>query len=290
MEAVSVVVPIMGQLADTKSFWGLLKMVTVDPYELVVIQNGEDDAEEFIRHYLKPKRLKFVEHGNAGGLIGALNRGIEESSGEIIAFIHNDLFIYEVGWNRRVEEFFTAFKEQTYAPTLPGNPALVGFFGAQGTAANGGRYDSWGAMLEAEIHGSRLTKLYQPASQLDGISLVGTKKFFEEAGGFDTGYLFHHFYDRDICLTALSLGYDVAILNVPCHHWNGITANRSEYAEWVNRHMSVAEGGDLMTHTLNQERFNAKWGEVLSVYVEDDFTFRSSPPFKGDAIRGYKCQ
>ena len=114
-------------------------------------------------------------------------------------------------------------------------------------------------------------------------------EMLKKAGGIDQRYHYHHSYDRELSLLSLANGYKNIVLNVKCHHISGLTANRSEYQEWISKHVKENKGdvsADKWTHDHNSELFRDKWHGVLPVYVNDDFTFRTkgSWDFKGDEI------
>ena len=100
----------------------------------------------------------------------------------------------------------------------------------------------------------------------------------KKAGGFDQRYFYHHLYDRDASLESLRHGYKNIVVDIPCHHMSGLTANRSEYQNWVKDQLKDKLGkddsGDKYTHDKNTILFQEKWKGALPLYIEDDFSFR----------------
>lgn len=107
--------------------------------------------------------------GNYRGFVEALHFA-EAMNQEIVAVLHSDFYIWERGWDRRVEEAFSG------DPLL----GLVGFAASHqvdgsggrglGTVTNyQGRAPRWSS--KAEVHGRRFTG-FMAAAQVDGCSMV----------------------------------------------------------------------------------------------------------------------
>jgi len=114
-------------------------------------------------------------------------------------------------------------------------------------------------------------------------------EMLKKSKGFDQGYYYHHLYDRDASLESLRRGYKNIVVNIPCHHLCGVTANRAEYQTWIDKktgHQGYT--GDKWTHETNSDIFQKKWEKVLPLYVRDDFTFKegyeSIWSYKGNQI------
>ena len=119
--------------------------------------------------------------------------------------------------------------------------------------------------------------------------MIFNMKMLKEGNGFDQRYHYHHIYDRDISLESLRRGYKNIVVNIPCHHLCGLTANHAGYQTWIDEKTGKTNfTGDKWTHDENSRLFTEKWENALSLYVEDDFSFRKSKEgmwdFKGDAI------
>jgi len=295
MLSLTLAIPFFNQLHDAKGPLGLLKYNTSKTTEWMIIDNGSTDpVEEFMRKYLKPKRLNYIRNQENLGLVKTYQQIYENCQTDILAILHNDVFVYEKNWDKRV---ISKFEE---IPDLGG----IGFFGAQGCGPIGervqkvqhsGQMSGLSNMLEAEVHGLRMTEEYKPAAIFDGFAMIFRMEMLKKAGGIDQRYHYHHIYDRDIPLTSLSLGYKNIILNVPCHHWSGMTANRPEYQNWIAQKLARPVGkADKWTHDTNSHLFAAKWKDCLPLYVNDDFSFRTEPylnhQFKGDAIQKLRHQ
>ena len=281
-------VPFFNQLHDVKGILGLLKFVTSPEVTWLIIDNGSSDPiEDFFRHTLRPKRLNFIRNPKNVGMVETYNQIFAATDTDVVAVLHNDVYIYEKSWDRRVAGLF-----QTRDSL-----GALGFFGAQGVGTIGeriqdpevpGQMAGLSNLMEASQHGIRLREPFRPVAILDGFAMVFRRTMLQKAGGLDTRYRYHHLYDRDLPLTSLALGYHNLVVNVPCHHQSGVTANRPEYQAWIDKQLNKPSGGDDWTHRQNSKLFYEKWHSVLPLYVEADGSYRKGRlgqwDFKGDAI------
>jgi GT2 family glycosyltransferase len=281
-------IPFFNQLNDVKGIMGLLKFVTSENVEWLIIDNGSTDpVESFFRDVLRPKRLNYVRNPENVGMVATYNQIFSLVETDSVAILHNDVFVYEKNWDQRVLKIFDKDSKLGSA----------GFFGAQGCGPIGeriqdpqfpGQMAGVSSMLEAESHGRRLSTATHPAAILDGFAMIFRMELIRGIGGLDRRYLYHHLYDRDLPLSVLAAGYRNAVISIPCHHQSGVTANRHEYQAWIDRQLNKKSGGDAWTHEENSRLFAKKWAGVLPVYIEDDYSFRTGArgrwQFKGDSI------
>ena len=292
----SIVIPVMDQLHDTKGIIALLKNITSSDPEYVFIDNsGHDNYEEFIYKYLKPKKVRYIKNEENKGVLSSLQQGYEASSGDIITFLHNDVFIYEQDWDRKIVEIMEEDKEI----------GLISAFGSSGVGPMGERIQAvrpglapgFSSMLEANIHGEKIPygdKKY--IACIDGFFMSIRKDLLKKTGGFDVNtYSWHHFYDRDIALESIRHGYKNLAYGLNCHHWCGKTASQPDYQEQVKKEYGSGKyqhtnehSGDKAIHDDNMERFKNKWGEVLPIYVDPITGLLLQNEYKGDIIIGYE--
>lgn len=267
----SIIVPVLDRLAQTRHIVALLCHMTMGDYELVVVDNGSaPDTRAYYDRFIAPlvPHYRYLRNDANQGVFAALQQGYAASRGEVLAFLHNDLYMYEPGWNQRVLRLFAA------DPGL----GVAGFFGCRGVNAAGYRFDCISGMLEAETrYGARRPRGEREAvAVLDGYALICRRAMLDRAGGIDQGYRYHHWYDYDICLTALANGFHNVVLDVPCAHPGTITSSGPGYRAWVNRVMHSA-AGDHDLQALNYKRFRKKWMHWLPIYVQPDFRLTRTP-------------
>jgi GT2 family glycosyltransferase len=251
----------MDQIEDTKGQWGChVQNILSKETELVVINNGSTDGTvEFLNRFVFPyfPDHKIVTNPENIGVVASMQQAITESKGDVIAILHNDLYVLQEGWDSIVKYYF----EQS--PKL----GLAGFLGAQGIHQNGGRMNTVSNLLEAEIHGMRISEPML-VSHFDGMALIGRREMFEKVGGFDQNYIYHHFYDRDISLASHYAGYDNLLIPVFSHHRSGVTANRAQYQTWIDGKMGT-QGftGDKASYDASERYFFTKWAGKLPVMI-----------------------
>jgi GT2 family glycosyltransferase len=281
-------IPFLNQLNDAKAPLATFRHNTSEDTEWLIIDNGSTDPiEDFILKFIKPKRMNFIRNESNVGLVKSYQQAYENCTTEFLAITHNDVFVFEKDWDKRVVKLFEEM------PDLGG----VGFFGSAGCGPVGeriqdvkysGQMAGLSNMLEAEVHGMRLDKEWEYVSIFDGFMMIFRMEMLKKVGGFDQRYKYHHIYDRDASLESLRQGYKNIVVNVPCHHLSGLTANRSDYQDWIKK-LQGREDGDMFTHDENSKIFREKFDSVLPLYVESDGTFRTGTQgqwnFKGDAIK-----
>jgi hypothetical protein len=233
--------------------------------------------------------MNFIRNDENVGMIETMQQAYKNCEADVLVVIHNDVFVFEKDWDKRILSYFEEM------PDL----GAFSFFGAQGCGPVGERIQDvpmqgmmagYSNMLEAEIHGVRMNEPWRAVSIFDGLCMGFKMDMLRKGKGFDMRYKYHHIYDRDIALESLKRGYKNIVVNVPCHHLSGLTANRSDYQNWVNQKTGMlgAGSGDKFIHDDNSKVFAEKWKEVLPLYVETDFSYRTGQQgqwgFKGDAI------
>lgn len=207
--------------------------------EFIIIDNGSTQAireDDFLG-------ATVVRNEKNIGVYPTFKQGFEVAKGDIVAFFHSDLVIYEKGWNNRVIQ---AFKE---------NPALglLGFVGSNEIDLNGGRGGgtmsnfqgntitdgarSWTGS-PAHAHGKTITQFFRGAV-VDGCAMIIHRSAWERIG-YRENFPPHHFYDRLISTQMLEAGYWVGVLGIACDHISGQTVNQEQgYAdmgeEWIEK-------------------------------------------------------
>ena len=288
MSKLTLAIPCRNQINDTKGILALMRHNTSEDTEFMIIDNGSTEPlEDFCIRYLRPKKMNFIRNEDNLGMIPTMQQIYDNCTTEYVAVVHNDVYIYEKDWDQHIIRLFDSL------PKVGG----IGLFGAQGCGPVGeriqdveysGQMAGMSNMLEAEIHGMRLKQEYRAAAIFDGFFMAFRKTALPK--GFDQRYMFHHIYDRDASLEVLRNGFDNIVANIPCHHIGGITANRADYQEWIDKKIGMMDyKADKFTHDHNSEIFKKKWESVLPLYVNNDFSFRTGDQqqwkYKGDDIR-----
>src|SRR3989304_9118532 len=172
MKTLTVLIPVMNNLRFAMPFFGNLKYLTSEDVEYLVIDNGSTDPiEQYVRNYIKPKKLNFIRFEENQGLMETNKLAYEQCQTDLLMLLHTDCFIFEKDWDKRVRGYFDEI------PKL----GIAGFFGAQGCMPNGGRLQDveragqmsgLSNMLEADIHGIKLKQPWRACAIYDSFSMI----------------------------------------------------------------------------------------------------------------------
>lgn len=139
----------------------------------------------------------------------------------VIAFLHDDLVIYEQYWDNRVLQEFAD-------PSV----GVVGFGGALGHGRpelytvpyylpNLARQNFMSNMRDAEKHGTRFRGEREVAI-CDGFALFVRRTVLERAGGWPVGKPYGYFmYSEWLCCEARRQGSRIRLVGVDCEHLGG---------------------------------------------------------------------
>ena len=256
----------------------------------LLIDNGGPASQYpalFDRGFLDPNRWSYHANDSNIGLVASCQQAYNFALGmdaDILVLTHNDVWLYpemsmqtdnydeDIGiaatpWDESIDFLFNNGDAYCIAGIDRGNReyanlGVIGLFGSKGCGREGHRLDTFGSLIEIAGHGRKMTEWIEPAVCLDGFFLACSMKMLREAGGFDQRYEWHHVYDYDISLTSIELGYRNAVINIPCHHLSGLTANNAAFA---------TSGPDV--HTANYERWKAKWSAKLGLTVNENWEY-----------------
>ena len=106
MPKVSIVVPCFNQAQYLPEALDSVLLQTYPEWECIIVNDGSpDNTEEVASEWCKKdSRIKYLKKGN-GGLSSARNRGIRESSGELILPLDADDLIAEIYLEKAVKHF-----------------------------------------------------------------------------------------------------------------------------------------------------------------------------------------
>lgn len=182
-------------------------------------------------------------------LFTAYNQGVDQSQGEGLCFLHEDLCFHTQDWGVRLMEHLSD-------PTC-------GFVGVSGGSlmprvpASWSAYDTISYLIQSKQEGKGQAFLtnghfnshhYQEAVALDGLFLAVRKPLFTQVRFDEATFHGFHGYDIDICLQAHVLGYRNRVINnILIEHFSKGTPNR----QWVE----------------NSRLLNNKWRSSLPLYT-----------------------
>lgn len=267
----SVVIPVMNQHPMFRAMFKQLVDASGPDVEFVVIDNGSDEilSKEgpFIFGQLKVgQSIHFVRNYKSIGVYPTFQQGMKSTSGDIVAFFHSDLIVWEKEWDKRVIQQFEL------TPPL----GLLGFIGSNEIDSNGGRgggttsqfmgktlvddflkndesgihtHDfqshSWSGS-PASAHG-KTNSGYTRGAVVDGCAMILRRSAWD-AIGVKADFPLHHFYDRLISCQMLEKGYHVGILGIACDHISGQTVNQEPAYDGIAREWCEAHGLGMEGH------------------------------------------
>lgn len=188
----------------------LPQLLAVTRASVVLLDNGSEPALDFEGVHIH-RVMQNVGNYKAFE-VGLGIAGIWDDT--VVAFLHSDLFVYDDGWDNRVQSMFDA------DPKL----GLVGFVASNEIESHGGR--GLGTVLnyqgrqemggKCSVHG-RCSAGFEPAAQVDGVAMIVRREALAQIG-FRDGFPPHHFYDRLISAQMLEAGWRVGYAGVACDH------------------------------------------------------------------------
>lgn len=253
-----IAIPVMGQYEIGRiSLYCFDQLVSQDTDFLLIDNTGGYDTPyiQWKERY-DMKRWNILAQDHNIGLVASCQKAYElaDAAGyDILCLTHNDVWIYDRDWDYKIKEYYWDMDK------LGG----IGLFGSKGCGREGHRLDTFGSLIEMSGHGRKMVgRRWEPAVTFDGFFMAFSMAMLKEAGGFDQRYQWHHMYDLDASLTSLKLGYKNIVINLPCHHLSGLTANNDA---------KLTSGPDI--HQANSRLFLEKWQPELGVTVDEEFNY-----------------
>lgn len=205
-------------------------------YELVVIDNSE----------------------NKYSIFSAYNEGIRRAKGEILCFMHEDILYHTKDWGNLLIEHFNSDEKAGLIGVmgthfLPKTPSYwcdteyVSGRLIQGFSEN----DQYKTITED--HNKYLNGFNSiDAVSVDGFWFSAQKEMFTKIHFDEISFKGFHFYEMDICMQVLNVGYKVKIIhNILIEHFSYGTGDKSFdkarsifYKKWKNK-LPIVRGIDL---------------------------------------------
>ena len=189
-------------------------------YEIIVIDNdSSDESVEYLTELSNELPIKIIENKTNESFSQANNKGVEESNGEYVLLLNNDMEpIY--GWlNHMMAAYLSSpeigivgaklifpYSENAHTSLRTQNE------GIKYTELNGFLNENDGYIVpynikESEISDNDDDENQEMASVL-GASLLIKKELYQEVSGLDDDY-FYNYEDIDLCFRIIQKGYKV---------------------------------------------------------------------------------
>lgn len=288
MKKLSVVVGVLNQFdIAIRAITMMLENMVRDDVEFIVIDNGSDVP--FPDSGI-PK-VRVIRNEINTGNYPLFQQGLKESEGEIIAFLHSDVFVYQRGWDEQVISQFDSRPEM----------GLIGFIGSTELDNWGGRgmgtvSNMQGKIIPhkhdtgnwtgspAHVHGAVSAGMTVDGSVVDGCVMIFRKSVLEKIEVKNIPP--HHFYDRIMSCQVIEAGYKVGILGIEFDHISGQTANtqgkwQDTSKNWFIEHLGIhtpQEWATLREDWVKRGRNSPSLGKVpdqwdYAAYLEAEYQF-----------------
>jgi len=209
MPLVSVIIPTRNGLKLIKQcIDSILEKTTYKNYELLIVDNGSDDAATllYLEAISKLKNVHIIRDDGPFNYSRLNNEAAWRSSGELLALLNNDIEVISPDWltsmvAHALRPGIGAVGAKLLYPnaTVQHGGVILGIGGVAGHAHKHFCRKSYGAF-------SRLS-LTQNISAVTGACLVIKKSIFEVVNGLDEENLGVAFNDVDLCLRLREAGY-----------------------------------------------------------------------------------
>lgn len=232
---ITVGVPILNQQEVSQKFLDTLRDNEGKSYfPIVIVDNGSDP---YLRSWLLGLREgdEVIRNGENEGVVKALNQiwtVASQRGADYIFFTHNDVLIFEKGWDDKIISILEKENARTDKPKV----GVAGFYGAKGIGVPGIyqmpyqihqliRIENVSNCIRMDqVHGYRpIRGEVEEVAVMDGFSLIVSVELLNKLGGFDRSYPPHHMYDNDICLESLDKGYRNIVIPMDAQHLGGRT-------------------------------------------------------------------
>jgi len=106
MEPISIIMPVLGQSQYTQAFFDTFTDNTSGEYELIVINNGDDqETKDILSHQMSINpRIRVIVNKENTGVAASWNQGIAESVHDYICIVNNDIEFLSVRWNAEMQQ------------------------------------------------------------------------------------------------------------------------------------------------------------------------------------------
>jgi hypothetical protein len=232
-------IPVVGEHILT---WGCLEHLwrsaqNPESIEIVIIDNASDTPYDTHGPQIKLTRLE----QNMGYYFPLKLIAEMSTNADIVCLMHNDLAIYEQGWDRRLMDAFLADSKL----------GMVGVCGSDEIDDRGGRgggtmcnFRGFNGQLQ-EHTGRRETGLH-PALIFDSM-FMAMRQPVVDCLGIDNHIVPCHFMDKLFPIKAIKAGWKCAVLGLEVDHQGGRTSVGSRFesdcALWCDKERLVYEPG-----------------------------------------------
>ena len=245
------------------------KNAVLSSTKIVIIDNGSETPYDCCTE-MNGKKIDVIRNNTNIGYYRPLLQLFEKyPDEEFIGLMHNDLMLYEPGWDRRME---IAFKEDEKL-------GLIGLCGSREVDERGGRggYTVCNFMgREVQVgdqtwkgqepgHGLRIDG-EQPSLVLDSLFMMFRRDVVPHLEKEDAwkDVTLAHFYDRIWPLRTIEAGYRVTTMGSDCDHIGGLTTTgneryRQDCIDWLEERGIPYENPETEMYLVAERRYLSEY-------------------------------
>ncbi len=219
-----------------------IRAVTRYPYEIVIVDNGSDDATHAVLEGLAAEGddVRIIYNGRNLGFGGGMNVGMLHARGDVVVLLNNDVVVTQ-GW---LEDLIGALElRRTVGCTAPRSNHVASSQIVSAEYADIDAMRGFAAERRRKFRGQGYT-----VDRVVGFCLCLDRRLIDEIGGFDPLYGIGNFEDDDLSVRIRAAGWGIFICDdVFIHHYGSVSfkANSVDYRNLME---------------TNWTAFNRKWG------------------------------
>ena len=200
------------------------------PHISVIVSTKEDKKnaihERNVRKTIGLDAVEYIQIVNKNkefGICTAYNRGVEKAQGEIVVFVHDDVFFVESGWGNVLKKKFS--------------DESVGLVGVAGTEYLFAENPGWVLAGRPFIHGHVIHELNngniynltvfswekkdKNVVAVDGLFIAVRKSLFSRIAFDEETFDGFHFYDLDLCMQVRKTHRCIVTWDILVKHQSG---------------------------------------------------------------------
>jgi O-antigen biosynthesis protein len=243
----SIIILTYNQLEYTKKCIDSIRLHTNSNYEIIVVDNASND--DTIHYLQEQKDIKVIYNSQNLGYAKGNNQGLELVTGDFILFLNNDVVVTP-GWLDPLLQTLNSNEKIAMV-----GPVTNNISGMQKIKVNYNEETLDGLDAFSLEYCNQNRQRSKKVLRLVGFALACKRKVLDEIGYFDEVFGMGNFEDDDLCLRALSKGYELRIVhNSFIHHFGSTTFKNSpvDFSSLLKK---------------NRRILNAKWGLNISYYM-----------------------
>lgn len=209
MEGLSIIIPVYNKIGITLECIRDIQRNNINStYEIILFDNGSTDETPYILS--RDKDILYIRSDKNIGISEACNEGARRARYQFLCFMHNDLFIFGNEWVGKLVNFLQEKRDA----------GVIGLYGAREIRKDGSYRGKSIVYSMKDLSG--IKGEFVRVVIVDGLLMTLRTEVFKEINGFNNAFKIHY-YDKDISMKSLVMGYNNYVLLIPFEHRCGMT-------------------------------------------------------------------